>query len=255
MSGDSRRIIGAANPRALAELRAGRQIDWAAEEDGGAKLIAQLLDMPLTQDRRPETRLAHLRGRAVALRRRRKREPVDPSVDLRRVFETTPRATELLHDDLLSDATLKGDGTSIHQLSAQTADTIGTALRKVSAAGVQVADAMHTQRAAELATATRLSELASATFVEAGKPIWADSIATTSSCRRRGCRTCCLTSTSACAASSSSTGRRRQSPVQGGARRLLADRRDGCRSHGPIRSSSPSAPAGRTSRRRRRRKR
>jgi hypothetical protein len=46
MSGDSRRIIGVANPRALAELRAGRQIDWSAEEDGGAKLIAQLLDMP-----------------------------------------------------------------------------------------------------------------------------------------------------------------------------------------------------------------
>ncbi len=49
MSGDSRRIVGAANPRALAQLRAGRTIDWSAEEDGGAKLIAQLLDMPLSK--------------------------------------------------------------------------------------------------------------------------------------------------------------------------------------------------------------
>ncbi|HEY8730088.1 MAG TPA: hypothetical protein VIL94_10925 [Acidothermaceae bacterium] len=49
MSGDSRRIIGAANPRALAELRAGRAIEWSKEVDGGEKLIAQLLDMPLRQ--------------------------------------------------------------------------------------------------------------------------------------------------------------------------------------------------------------
>ena len=171
MSGDSRRIIGAANPRALAELRAGRQIDWSAEEDGGAKLIAQLLDMPLSKIVDPKHGSPIYAGVPLHFGAGGGETPVDPSVDLRRVFETTPRATELLHDDLLSDATLRGDGTSIHQLSAQTADTLGAVLRKVSTAPVQVADAMHTQRAAEVATATRLSELSSATFVEAGKSL------------------------------------------------------------------------------------
>ena len=157
MSGDSRRIVGAANPRALAELRAGRYIDWSAEEDGGAKLIASLLDMPLSKIVDPKHGSPIYAGVPLHFGAGGSQTPIDPSVDLRRGFETTPRATELLHDDLLSDATLKGDGTSIHQLSAQTADTLSTALRKVSTSLVQVADALHTQRAAEVATATRLS--------------------------------------------------------------------------------------------------
>jgi hypothetical protein len=42
MPGDSRRNVGAANPRALAELRAGRKIDWSAED--AKKTLSQLLD-------------------------------------------------------------------------------------------------------------------------------------------------------------------------------------------------------------------
>jgi hypothetical protein len=41
MAGDSRRIIGAVNPSALPELRAGRRIDWQSEVVD--KMLAQLL--------------------------------------------------------------------------------------------------------------------------------------------------------------------------------------------------------------------
>ena len=98
-------------------------------------------------------------------------QPVDPSTDLRRLFETTPRATELMRHDLLSDAALKGDGTSLHQLSAQTADTVTESLRKVSSGSELVAGTIQTQRAVELSTAERLTALSSATFVEAGKAL------------------------------------------------------------------------------------
>jgi hypothetical protein len=171
MSGDSRRIIGAANPRALAELRAGRAIDWSNEEDGGQKLIGQLLDMPMHHIVDPKHGSPIYAGVPLQFGGSRGQLPVDPSVDLRRLFETTPRATELLRHDLLSDAALKGDGTSIHQLSAQTADTLSEALRKVSAGAERVAEPIHVQRAAELSTAARLTDLASATFVESGKDL------------------------------------------------------------------------------------
>jgi hypothetical protein len=171
MSGDSRRIIGAANPRALAELRAGRQIDWAAEEDGGEKLIGQLLDMPMTKLVDPKHGSPVFAGVPLHFGGGGCPTAVDPSIDVRRLFETMPRATELLRDDLLSDAVLKGDGTSIHQLSAQTADTLSEVLRKVSPSAQRVADPIHVQRSAEIATADRLTDLASATFVETGKAL------------------------------------------------------------------------------------
>jgi lambda repressor-like predicted transcriptional regulator len=171
MSGDSRRIIGAANPRALAELRAGREIEWSKEADGGEKLIAQLLDMPLRNIVDPKHGSAIYAGVPLHFGAGRNQVTVDPSTDLRRLFETTPRATELMRHDLLSDAALKGDGTSLHQLSAQTADTLTEALRKVSSGSELVASSIQTQRASELSTAERLTELSSATFVEAGKAL------------------------------------------------------------------------------------
>ena len=171
MSGDSRRIIGAANPRALAELRAGREIDWSKEADGGEKLIAQLLDMPLRQVVDPKHGSAIYAGVPLHFGASRSVVQVDPEADVRRMFETTPRATDLLRHDLVSDAVLKGDGVSLHQLSAQTADSLAEALRKVSPASQQVAGSVQVQRAAELSTADRLNQLASATFVEAGKAL------------------------------------------------------------------------------------
>ena len=124
MSGDSRRIIGAANPRALAELRAGREIEWSKEADGGEKLIAQLLDMPLRQVVDPKHGSAIYAGVPLHFGASRGVVQVDPETDVRRMFETTPRATELLRHDLISDAVLKSDGVSLHQLSAQTADSL-----------------------------------------------------------------------------------------------------------------------------------
>ena len=171
MSGDSRRIIGAANPRALAELRAGREIEWSKEADGGEKLIAQLLDMPLRQVVDPKHGSAIYAGVPLHFGPSRSSVQVDPEADVRRLFETTPRATELLRHDLISDAVLKSDGVSLHQLSAQTADSLAEALRKVSPAGVQVAGSVQAQRAAELSTAERFNQLASATFVETGKAL------------------------------------------------------------------------------------
>jgi len=171
MSGDSRRIIGAANPRALAELRAGREIEWSKEADGGEKLIAQLLDMPLRQIVDPKHGSAIYAGVPLHFGPSRSSVQVDPEADVRRLFETTPRATELLRHDLISDAVLKSDGVSLHQLSAQTADSLAEALRKVSPAGVQVAGSVQAQRAAELSTAERFNQLASATFVETGKAL------------------------------------------------------------------------------------
>ncbi len=171
MSGDSRRIIGAANPRALAELRAGREIEWSKEADGGEKLIAQLLDMPLRQVVDPKHGSAIYAGVPLHFGPGRSSVQVDPEADVRRLFETTPRATELLRHDLISDAVLKSDGVSLHQLSAQTADSLAEALRKVSPVGQQVAGSVQVQRAAELSTADRLNQLASATFVEAGKAL------------------------------------------------------------------------------------
>jgi hypothetical protein len=171
MSGDSRRIIGAANPRVLAELRAGREIEWSKEADGGEKLIAQLLDMPLRQVVDPKHGSAIYAGVPLHFGPSRSSVQVDPEADVRRLFETTPRATELLRHDLISDAVLKSDGVSLHQLSAQTADSLAEALRKVSPVGQQVAGSVQVQRAAELSTADRLNQLASATFVEAGNAL------------------------------------------------------------------------------------
>ena len=86
------------------------------------------------------------------------------------MFETTPRATELFHDDLLSDATLKGDGTSIHLLSTRTADTLGTACGKFRRAGASGGrDARPTRGRG--CHGYPLAELSSATFVEAGKSL------------------------------------------------------------------------------------
>ena len=245
MSGDSRRIIGAANPRALAAA-ASRPRDRLVE-GGGRRREAHRATTRHAADanRRPEARFAHLCRRSAALQRQPFSEPRRPDHDLRRLFETTPRATELLQHDLISDAALKGDGTSLHQLSAQTADTMSEALRKVSTAGCKLRvtfrhsaqSSFRRRRASPTLHRRRLSRPAR----KLGS-LNRDYLILPPA----GCRNCCLTSTSACKVSSSSTVQRR--PRRCRARLATAGSSQRWRrSRGRIRSSSPSAPAARTS--------
>src|SRR4051794_15182958 len=169
MSGDSRRIVGAANPRALAELRAGRAIDWS-EEDGD-RLLTQLLDMPIERLVDPKYGSPIYAGVPLDFSRSRCVKGPDPTTDLRRLFESTPEAAELVRSGLVSDSALAGDSTSLRQLGAQTADALAQELQKVSSPCVRTAEAIHVQRAAELATATRLTDMAQATRVDPGQAL------------------------------------------------------------------------------------
>src|SRR4051794_37249723 len=99
MSGDSRRIVGAANPRALAELRAGRAVDWS-EEDGD-RLLTQLLDMPIERLVDPKYGSPIYAGVPLDFSRSRCVKGPDPTTDLRRLFESTPEAAEPVRSGLL----------------------------------------------------------------------------------------------------------------------------------------------------------
>src|SRR5882724_12313810 len=101
MPGDSRRNVGAANPRALAELRAGRKIDWSAED--AKKTLSQLLDTKYEELFDPKYGSPIYAGVPLDFSHQRCCVKVDPKTDVRKLFEATPQSQKLVELGLVSN--------------------------------------------------------------------------------------------------------------------------------------------------------
>jgi hypothetical protein len=166
MAGDSRRIIGAANPIALAELRAGRRIDWQGE--GVDKTLAQLLDLPTERLMDPKFGSPIYAGVPLDFSRSRCRAAPDPATLLPALFAETPRAAELVDLRLVSDSILHAPPTNVRRLAADTAEQLATDLKGIAAPCQRQANREHLHRSSELQVASRLLELSEAKLVKPG---------------------------------------------------------------------------------------
>ena len=164
MPGDSRRHVGAANPRALAELRAGRRIDW--EKEDCAKTLERLLDTPHTRLFDPAFGSPIYAGVPLDFSHRRCPVHIDGGTDIKKLFDQTQQAQDLVAHGLVSTSVLRRPTTNLRQFAAAVADQIGQDLETLNHACHRQADARQTQRASELAVATRLMEISAATLVE-----------------------------------------------------------------------------------------
>jgi hypothetical protein len=166
MAGDSRRIIGAANPFALAELRAGRRIDWQGE--GVDKMLAQLLDLPTERLMDPKFGSPIYAGVPLDFSRSRCPAAPDPATLLPALFAETPRAAELVDLRLVSDSILHAPPTNVRRLAADTAEQLATDLKGIAAPCQRQANREHLHRSSELQVASRLIQLSGATLVKPG---------------------------------------------------------------------------------------
>lgn len=164
MSGTSRREVGAANPRALAELRAGRKIDWSAEDT--PKLLTELLDTPYEQLFDPKFAGPVYAGVLLDFSHRRCPVQVNPRTDVHKLFDETRQARALLENGLISDSVLKGPATNVRLFSAEAADRMARDLQSLDEPCRRTASAKETQRATEIAVASRLLELDQAKLVK-----------------------------------------------------------------------------------------
>jgi hypothetical protein len=104
MPGDSRRDVGAASPRVLAELRAGRRIDWSSEDE--PKLLEQLLGMPHKELFDPKFGSPVYAGVPLDFSHHRCPVQIEGSVDINRFFEQTPNSRMLIDRGLISNSVL-----------------------------------------------------------------------------------------------------------------------------------------------------
>ncbi|MGA7179543.1 MAG: C2 family cysteine protease [Thiobacillaceae bacterium] len=169
MPGDSRRDVGAASPRALAELRAGRHIDWSSENE--PKMLEQLLGMPHNHLFDPKFGSPVYAGVPLDFSHRRCPVQVDGRTDINKLFDQAPQARLLVEHGLVSRSVLSGATTNVRLFAAGIADQIGQDLQTLNEPCQRQADPQQSRRAAELAVAGRLTELSQATLVEAGKPL------------------------------------------------------------------------------------
>jgi hypothetical protein len=89
MSGDSRSNVGVASPRALAELRAGRTIDWSSENE--RKMLEQLLGMPHKQLFDPKFGSPIYAGVPLDFSYRRCPAQVDSGTDIKKFLAKRPK--------------------------------------------------------------------------------------------------------------------------------------------------------------------
>jgi len=169
MPGDSRRDVGAASPRALAELRAGRKIDWSKEDE--KKTLAQLLDMPYEHLFDPKYGSPVFAGVPLDFSYRRCPVAVDATTDLRKLYDSTPNSKTLLEHGLISDSILKKPSTNLRTFAAEATDQVALELQKVQPSCHRVANGGQVTRATELSVAGRLTEMSQATLVKAGQPL------------------------------------------------------------------------------------
>src|SRR5712664_1365257 len=120
MPGDSRRDVGAASPRVLAELRAGRRIDWSSEDE--PKLLEQLLGMPHKELFDPKFGSPVYAGVPLDFGHHRCPVQVEGSIDINRFFEQTPNSRILIDRGLISNSVLSGPTTNVRLFAANIAD-------------------------------------------------------------------------------------------------------------------------------------
>ncbi len=169
MPGDSRRDVGAASPRALAELRAGRRIDWSSENE--PKMLEQLLGVSNKHLFDPKFGSPIYAGVPLDFSHHRCPVQVDASADINKVFDAATKSQILLERGLVSKSVLSGPRTNVRLFAAGIADQIGQDLRELKEHCNRQADSQQSRRAAELAVAGRLTELSQATLVEPGKAL------------------------------------------------------------------------------------
>ncbi len=169
MPGDSRRDVGAANPRALAELRAGRKIDWASEND--QKTLEKLLGLPYKQLFDPKFGSPIYAGVPLDFSHHRCPVQADGNTDIKVSFDKTQQSRVLLNEGLISGSVLDQPATNVRLFSAAIADQMGRDLQELRDYCHRMADPSQSRRASELAVAARLAELDQATLVEPGKPL------------------------------------------------------------------------------------
>jgi hypothetical protein len=169
MPGDSRRDVGAASPRVLAELRAGRKIDWSLENE--PKLLEQILGTPYRHLFDPKYGSEIYAGVPLDFGHRRCPIQVDGNTDVRKLFDKTRDAHVLVDRGLISKSILDQPTTNIRMFSAGIVEQIGRDLENFNEHCHRQADAQQTRRAAELSVAARLTEFSQSTLVEPGKPL------------------------------------------------------------------------------------
>jgi len=166
MAGDSRRIIGAANPFVLAELRAGRRIDWSTENID--RVLSQLLEMPTDRLVDPKFGSPIYSGVPLEFSRNRCAAVPDPETLLPAMFAETRGVAELVDLRLISDSILHAPPTNVRRLAADTADQLAADLKSIATPCQRQADRQHLHRASELLVASRLLELSGAALVKPG---------------------------------------------------------------------------------------
>jgi hypothetical protein len=167
MPGDSRRDVGAASPRALAELRAGRRIDWSCEDE--PKLLQQQLGMPFKELFDPKFGSPIYAGVPLDFSHRRCSVHVDGSTDINKLFNQSPNSRILIEHGLVSESVLSSPTTNVRLFAAGIADQIGRELQSLNEPCHRLANPQQVGRAAELAVAGRLTEMGQATLIEPGK--------------------------------------------------------------------------------------
>ena len=168
MPGDSRRNVGAANPRALAELRAGRPIDWSAEDS--KKTLSQLLDTPYEQLFDPKFASPVYVGVPLDFGHSRCIAQADPKSEPRKLY-ASPQARKLLDNGLISDSILQKPAINLRQFAARMTDQLTDELQSLEGSCNRSANPEQTVRSAELAVASRLVEMSQATLVPVGHPL------------------------------------------------------------------------------------
>jgi hypothetical protein len=169
MPGDSRRNVGAANPRALAELRAGRKIDWSAAD--AKNTLSQLLDMKYDQLFDPKYGSPIYAGVPLDFSHQRCCVKVDPKTDIRKLFDSTPQAQKLVELGLVSNSVLQKPAINLRSFAAEAADQIGSDLQSLESQCHRAADTKQSARSSEISVAGRLTEISQATLIPVGQHI------------------------------------------------------------------------------------
>lgn len=159
--------VGVANPRAVAELRAGKPIEW--DDVDTKETLRRLLDVPFEHLFDPKYGSPLYASVPLDFSRNRCGH-ADAGVDIARAFDT-PRAREVVAERLVSTSVLSGDTVRPRVLAAQVAEQLRADLEKLTPPCSRQADATAVHRAAELATAARLDDVLASRLVAAGKAV------------------------------------------------------------------------------------
>src|SRR5205085_1573645 len=120
MPGDSRRDVGAASPRVLAELRSGRRIDWSSENE--PKMLEQMLGMPHKQLFDPKFGSPICADVPLDFSHHRCPVQIDGNIDINKLFDQAPHSRILIEQGLVSNSVLSGPTTNVRLFAAGIGD-------------------------------------------------------------------------------------------------------------------------------------